>query len=115
MRAIADAENLEVSDDELAAEMQRLADESDRSVADVARQVAEGAGLERLRSDIRSSKAVEWLLDHVEVVDEQGNPMDRALLVEDEGSSDEPGAAEDVATEEAPAAESETETEEGRA
>ena len=83
-----------MSDDELAAEMQRLADESNRSVGDVARQVAEGAGLERLRSDIRSSKAVEWLLDHVEVVDEQGNPMDRALLLEHE----EPSGESDVET-----------------
>jgi trigger factor len=90
LRAVADAEGLEVSDDELAAEMQRVADESDRSVSDIARQVAEGAGLERLRSDIRNSKAVEWLLDHVEVVDEQGNPMDRALLLEHEGSSGDP-------------------------
>lgn len=89
LRALADAEELEVSDDELAAEIQRLADDSDRSAADVARQVAEGTGLERLRSDLRSSKAVEWLLDHVEVVDEQGNPMDRALLLEHEDPSGE--------------------------
>jgi trigger factor len=90
LRAVADAEELEVSDDELAAEIQRLADESNRPVGDVARQVAEGSGLERLRSDIRNSKAVEWLLDHVEVVDEQGNPMDRTLLLEHEGTSDDP-------------------------
>ncbi|MGO8874658.1 MAG: trigger factor [Acidimicrobiales bacterium] len=90
LRAVADAEGIEVTDEELAAEMQRLADESNRSVSEVARQVAEGAGLERLRSDIRSSKAVEWLLDHVEVVDEQGNPMDRALLLEHEDASGEP-------------------------
>jgi trigger factor len=88
LRAVADAEELEVNDDELAAEIQRLADESNRPVGDVARQVAEGSGLERLRSDIRNSKAVEWLLDHVEVVDEQGNPMDRTLLLEHEGVLD---------------------------
>jgi trigger factor len=123
LRAVADAENLEVSDDELAAEMQRLADESDRSVADVARQVAEGAGLERLRSDIRSSKAVEWLLDHVEVVDEQGNPMDRALLLEHEDPSGEPDltTAQDAAegsADEGPTADAvdhDHDTEEGRA
>jgi trigger factor len=88
LRAVADAEELEVTDDELAAEIQRLADESNRPVGEIARQVAEGTGLERLRSDIRNSKAVEWLLDHVEVVDEQGNPMDRTLLLEHEGTSD---------------------------
>jgi len=122
LRAVADAEGLEVSDDELAAEIQRLADESDRSVSDVARQVAEGAGLERLRSDIRNSKAVEWLLDHVEVVDEQGNAMDRTLLLEHEGSSEDPemateDAAEGSGTEDptAEAVDHDNDTEEGRA
>jgi trigger factor len=123
LRAVADAENLEVSDDELAAEMQRLADESNRSVGDVARQVAEGTGLERLRSDIRSSKAVEWLLDHVEVVDEQGNPMDRALLLEHEDPSGEPDPtttqdAAEGSADESPIAEAvghDHDTEEGRA
>ena len=89
LRALAFAEDLEVTDDELAAEISRLAEESGRSVNAVARQIAEGAGLEALRSDVRNSKAVEWLLDHVEVVDEQGNPMDRALLLEHQGSPDE--------------------------
>jgi trigger factor len=90
LRALADAEELEVTDADLAAEIARVAEESNRSESEVARQVAEGGGLERLRSDVRNAKAVEWLLDNVEVVDEQGNPMDRALLLEHEGSSDEP-------------------------
>jgi trigger factor len=90
LRALADSEGLEVTDAELALEISRLAEESGRSESEVARQVAEGGGLERLRSDIRSSKAVEWLLDHVEVVDEQGNPMDRALLIEHQAASEEP-------------------------
>jgi len=122
LRALADAEGLEVTDTELATEIARLADESNRSESEVARQVAEGGGLERLRSDIRSSKAVEWLLDHVEVVDEQGKPMDRALLLEDEALSDEPGdsvtdeAADDVEnTDPIAGAADPSETEEGRA
>jgi trigger factor len=115
LRALAEAQELTATDEDLAAEIGRVAEEAGQPVREVARQIAEGPGLERLRSDLRNAKAVTWLIEHVEVVDEQGNPMDRALLVEDEGSSDEPGAAEDVATEEAPAAESETETEEGRA
>jgi trigger factor len=97
LRALADSENLEVTDAALASEISRIAAEANRSESEVARQVAEGGGLERLRSDIRNSKAVEWLLDHIEVVDEQGNPMDRALLLEHDGSSDEPA---DTATDE---------------
>jgi trigger factor len=90
LRALAEAENLEVDDDELAAEMSRLAEQTGQSVREIARQVAEGSGLERLRSEFRNSKAVTWLLDHVDVVDEQGSPMDRALLLEHEGSAEDP-------------------------
>ncbi len=84
LRALADMEDLQASDDELASEIGRLAAEANRPVREVARQIAEGAGLERLRSEIRNSKAVAWLVEHVEIVDEQGKPMDRALLFEQE-------------------------------
>lgn len=89
LRALAEAQELEVSDDELAQEIARAAKESARSPREMARQIAEGPGLERLRSELRNSKAVAWLVEHVEVVDEQGNPMDRALLLGHESSSGE--------------------------
>jgi trigger factor len=89
LRALAEAEQLEVTDDELAFELARVAQENNRSPREMARQIAEGPGLERLRSELRNSKAVTWLVEHVDVVDEQGNPMDRALLLEHESSSEE--------------------------
>ena len=33
-----------------------------------------------VRSDLRKRKALEWLIEHVEIVDEDGNPIDRAAL-----------------------------------
>ena len=33
-----------------------------------------------VRSDLRKGKALEWLLDHIEVVDEEVHPIDRAAL-----------------------------------
>jgi hypothetical protein len=33
-----------------------------------------------VRSDVRKSKALEWLVDHVEVVDEAGHLIDRSQL-----------------------------------
>ena len=33
-----------------------------------------------VRSDVQRSKALEWLLEHAEVVDTEGNVIDRALL-----------------------------------
>lgn len=99
LRALADSEKIEVSDDELTSEIARVAKESNRSTREMARQIAEGPGLERLRSELRNSKAVTWLIEHVDVVDEQGNPMDRALLLEHEGSSEEAGGSSGPAAE----------------
>ena len=33
-----------------------------------------------VRSDVKKAKALEWLVEHVEVVDEEGHPIDRADL-----------------------------------
>ena len=33
-----------------------------------------------VRSDIRKRKALEWLVEHVSVVDDDGDPIDRAEL-----------------------------------
>ena len=93
LRALAVAESLEVTDDDLANEITAYAQSVGRPVGQVARQFAESGALERLRSEIRNSKAVAWLVEHVDVVDEQGNPMDRAQLLDQD-------EAEDAATEE---------------
>lgn len=86
LRALAEAEDLQATDEDLAAEITAYAESLGRSPAEVASQFAEGASLERLRSEIRNSKAVTWLIEHVEVVDEQGNPMDREVLLAEEGA-----------------------------
>jgi trigger factor len=91
LRALAEAEQIEVTDDDLSSEISAYAQQIDRPVLEVARQFAESGGLERLRSEIRNSKAAAWLTERVEVIDEQGNPMDRALL-ELEGSADDDSA-----------------------
>src|SRR3954452_11555585 len=39
-----------------------------------------------LIAQIRKTKSLDWLLEHVEVVDEDGNPIDRALVM---GKNDE--------------------------
>lgn len=95
LRALAEAEQIEVADDELATEISAYAESLGRSPRQVAAQFAEGAALERLRSEMRNSKAVAWLVEHVEVIDEQGNPMDKASLLA-EGVSPAPEAAEDA-------------------
>ena len=36
-----------------------------------------------VRSDLKKSKAFDWLVEHAEIIDEEGNPVDRALLQRD--------------------------------
>ena len=38
-----------------------------------------------VRSDIRKRKALEWLLEQVEMVDETGQPVDREPALDDRG------------------------------
>ena len=64
---------------------------STRSSTDVAERVGEpgrrvraeferGGNLAAVRSDVRKRKALDWLLERVEIVDEDGQPIDRADL-----------------------------------
>ena len=96
LRALADAEEIVVDDQDLAARIERLASETSQDARSLATRLARTGGLEQLRSDVRNEKAVEWLTDSVDLVDEQGAPMDRTLLLEAVGSEDETAVAEDA-------------------
>lgn len=80
LRAVADDLAIEPSEAEMDEFMDRLARQSGVP-SDIFRQQVERAG-QRLavRSDLRKSKAFDWLVEHAEVTDEEGKPVDRALL-----------------------------------
>ena len=80
LRAVADAEGVEADDADLAAEIARLAERLGEKPAALRRRLDRGDQLPAVRSDIRKGKALEWLVEHVEIVDEEGRPVDRALL-----------------------------------
>ncbi|MDQ3385552.1 MAG: trigger factor [Actinomycetota bacterium] len=80
LRAVAEAEQLEATDDEVDAEIARIAERVDQPVAAVRLQLERAEQLPAVRSDLRRGKALEWLVEHAEVVDEDGKPVDRALL-----------------------------------
>ncbi|HEX3541231.1 MAG TPA: trigger factor [Acidimicrobiales bacterium] len=82
LRAVADLEGIEVTDEDVDAEIGRLADRFDAAPADVREQLESSEQMAAVRSDVRKGKAIEWLVDHVEAVDAQGQLIDRALLVE---------------------------------
>ncbi len=59
------------------AEYQRIAVQTGQKLARV-RDTYEDAGVDvEIRAQIRKSKALDWLLHHVELVDPDGNTLDR--------------------------------------
>ncbi|MGK2928443.1 MAG: trigger factor [Acidimicrobiales bacterium] len=91
LRAIVVAESMECTDDELDAELEAVAERVDEKPAKVRKQLEQNDQLPAVRSDIKKRKALEWLLDNVEIVDEDGDPVDRSLYELDE--DDEPAAS----------------------
>ena len=80
LRAVAEAEQLEAEDDELEVEIESLAQRTGMKAKDVRRQLERADQLPAVRSDVRKAKALDWLIEHVELVDEEGHPVDRADL-----------------------------------
>ena len=75
LRAVADAEGLEVSDEELDAEIAAMAARMDTDPAALRRQIDRNGRTLAVRSEQRKAKALTWLLEHVEAVDEEGAPV----------------------------------------
>lgn len=86
LRALADAEELQVSDEELDGYLAGIAQQAGLDVKQVRDRIDRSGRLPAVRSEQRKEKAVSWLLDHVELVDESGEPIDRALLRNDAGA-----------------------------
>lgn len=76
LRAVAVAEGLDADDDDVEAEYQQMAVQTGQKVTRV-RQAYESAGIDaEVRAQVRKSKALDWLLHHVELVDPDGNVLD---------------------------------------
>lgn len=80
LRAVADAQGIEVDDDDLQAELDTLAERVDSTPAKVRDQLERADQMPAIRSDVRKRKALEWLLDAVVIVDEEGRTVDRSDL-----------------------------------
>jgi trigger factor len=92
LRAIADQEEIEPTDGDIEAEIERLASAYGMKPAELRRNLDRAEQMPAVRSDWKKSKALEWLLERVEIVDPEGRPIDRALLepaaLEDEDPKD---------------------------
>ena len=77
LRALVEAEELTLTDDELLAEIVTMAERMGTTPTELRRQLDTAGRTGAVRSELRKGKALEWLLDHVDLIDEEGNPMSR--------------------------------------
>ncbi len=80
LRAVAEAEGVECTDTDLDDEFARLAERLKQKPEKVRREFERAQQVPAVRSDVRKRKAFDWLVDHVEIVDPAGQPIDRADL-----------------------------------
>jgi len=83
LRAIAEQEGIEVSDEELDDELRVLATQLDQPLESVREQLETAGRLKPIRSDMRIRAAMQWVTDRTEIVDENGKEVDRDLLEQD--------------------------------
>jgi trigger factor len=81
LRSVAESEGIEISDEDLEAEYQRIAARVNEKPNQVRKAYERNDAVSGLRGEIRKAKALEWLLRHVEIVDTEGQPIDRELLL----------------------------------
>jgi trigger factor len=81
LRAIAAAENFEVTDDDLEQEYERIAMQVRQKVAQVRKAYEKNDAVSELTSQLRKSKALDWLLHNVEIVDPAGNRIDNDVIL----------------------------------
>ena len=101
LRALVEAEEIALSDEELDAEVATMAERMGTSPANLRRQLDTSGRTGAVRSELRKRKALQWLLDHVDLVDEEGNPMSRDDLREDASTEVDGGGDGDTAADEA--------------
>lgn len=81
LRAVAESEGLVVTDEELEAEIAGMAERLGEKPDVIRRRLDHADQLPAVRSDIGKTKALAWLVEHAEIVDEEGRVIDRSDLM----------------------------------
>ncbi|MGH9023602.1 MAG: trigger factor [Acidimicrobiia bacterium] len=76
LRAVVAQEQIEASDEEVDAEVARLAERTKQKPAQLRKEIERGRGLEAVRSELSRGKALQFLVDGAKVFDEEGNALD---------------------------------------
>jgi trigger factor len=88
LRALVEAEDIEISDEELDEELTAMGSRLEMDADQVRSQLERAGRLAAVRSDRRKAKAMRWLMDSVELVDEDGTPVSRDDLSVNQGEED---------------------------
>ncbi|MBI5090743.1 MAG: trigger factor [Actinobacteria bacterium] len=81
LRAVATAEGIEVGEAELDAEYDRIAVQVRQKKAQVKRAYEQNDAVTDLVANLRKTQALDWLVHHVDIVDPEGHPIDRDLIL----------------------------------
>ena len=85
LRAVATAEGVEIGEDDLGAEYARIAVQVGQKPAAVRKAYESNDAVGEITAQLRKSRALDWLLENVEVVDVSGTSIDRSVLLADHG------------------------------
>ncbi len=88
LRAVAEQESIEVSDDELDSELRKLATQLDQPLDTIKEQLEASGRIKPIRQDMQMQAALRWVTERTEIVDEEGNAIDRELLEVEEHDHD---------------------------
>jgi FKBP-type peptidyl-prolyl cis-trans isomerase (trigger factor) len=80
LRAVADAEGMSGDGDALEEYLRMLADQTGGEAEGIREALTTSGRLLEVRADIRKQAALDWVFERAEIVDEDGNAVDRALL-----------------------------------
>jgi trigger factor len=80
LRSVADSEDLFVSYADIEEEYERIARQVGQKPAQVQKAYERNDAVADLTADLRKRKAMEWLLDRVELVDPEGAVIERSLV-----------------------------------
>ncbi len=88
LRALVEAEEIEITEEELDEELAAMGARLEMDADQVRSQLEQAGRLPAVRSDRRKAKAMRWLVESVELVDENGAPVSRDDLKVNQGEED---------------------------
>jgi trigger factor len=98
LRSVVAQEGIVASEEDVDAEVAKLAEQVKEKPQKVRRQLEQRGALEALRSDLARGSAMQLLIDGAEVVDGDGNPVDLSLPEEDVNTDTPDAPPEEAAT-----------------